>query len=95
MGGPVRVLRLLEYTYENQELADADMARWGTPANGTRTGLAGQQVIRSSVIVDFGPQPRFGHTLNDCLLNGCEMHAHLFNKSNGFKAPEVLTEGLV
>ena len=32
----VRVLRLLEYVYPNHEGAEADMARWSMPANGTK-----------------------------------------------------------
>lgn len=32
----VRVLRLLEYTFSDQETADQHMASWGMPANGVK-----------------------------------------------------------
>jgi hypothetical protein len=36
----VRVLRLLEYTYPNQETADLDMAQWGVPPIGAHKGAS-------------------------------------------------------
>lgn len=36
---PIRVLRLLEYTYPSVERMEQDMGNWTIPANGTyRTG---------------------------------------------------------
>lgn len=34
----VRVIRVLEYDYPDQDTAEADMARWGVPPNGVRHG---------------------------------------------------------
>lgn len=34
--GKIRVLRLLEYTYDSVETMEADMAHWTIPANGAR-----------------------------------------------------------
>lgn len=51
----VRVLRLLEYTYEDQEGADADKMRWGVPANGAYeggvSGYRGRQKVQSSPVL--------------------------------------------
>lgn len=34
----VRVIRVLEYDYPDQETCEKDMARWGVPPNGVRHG---------------------------------------------------------
>lgn len=57
----VRILRLLEYTYENQEAADRDKMRWGVPPGGAFEGNVkryeghtptdySKVIIRSSII---------------------------------------------
>lgn len=52
----VRVLRLLEYVYPNQETAEADMANWGVQTSreggppSIRNRNTGPYVIRSAVI---------------------------------------------
>jgi len=50
----IRVLRLIEYVYENQAYADADQARWQMPAIGWRR--MGHMTIRSTVLtnLDYG-----------------------------------------
>lgn len=37
----VRVIRVLEYDYPDQDTAEADMANWGMPPNGVRYGFGG------------------------------------------------------
>ena len=46
---PVRVTRILEYTYVDAEEAWADMDRWAVPANGA-TNFNRRTQIRSAVI---------------------------------------------
>lgn len=47
----IRVLRLLEYVYEDFEAAEADQARWYVPATGVRSiGLGKGNTIRSAVL---------------------------------------------
>ena len=48
----VRVLRLIEYTYDTPQRAEEDMAKWQMPANGTRY-LGGGKVLRSAIITDL------------------------------------------
>jgi hypothetical protein len=45
MTNRVRVIRVLEYDYPDQETAERDMARWGVPPNGVRSGW-GQPNVR-------------------------------------------------
>jgi hypothetical protein len=47
----IRVLRLLEYVYDNQARADEDQARWQTPAAGSF--IASGMMIRSAIITDL------------------------------------------
>lgn len=51
----IRVLRLLEYTFETNEQAEKHMSNFGVPANGTHyiNGRDGVLKIRSAIIVDF------------------------------------------
>jgi hypothetical protein len=51
----IRVLRLLEYTYDTNERAADDMGRWGVPANGAvhHGGRSGGMTIRSAVITEL------------------------------------------
>jgi hypothetical protein len=54
----IRVLRLIEYTYPDNETAEADMQRWGVPANGSKKwGKHDDKVIRSTIIIDLDPEP--------------------------------------
>lgn len=62
----VRVLRLLEYTYPDQEAADRDMANWGVPPVGARehgqrkphSNGMNRMMIRSAIIQQpFEPEP--------------------------------------
>ena len=47
----VRVIRLLEYTYDSFESAERDMQNWHVPASGSVVLLNGSEVVRSSVII--------------------------------------------
>lgn len=51
-GAPVRILRLLEYTYPDLAAAEEDMARWSAPANGVVAfrPTAPRRKIRSTII---------------------------------------------
>lgn len=50
----IRVLRLLEYTYPDNQSAEDDMGRWGVPANGSKKwGVHDAKVIRSAIITDL------------------------------------------
>lgn len=54
----IRVLRLLEYTFENPADAEAHMSRLVVPANGTSRLPSGHPnlngiTIRSAIITDF------------------------------------------
>lgn len=71
----VKVIRILEYTYEDQETADRDMMRWGVPPTGAFEGgvrrfegrkptHAGSVTIRSAVI-----QYPFGEELTEAKVN--------------------------
>jgi hypothetical protein len=51
----IRVLRIMEYEYEDNERAKQDMARWQIPANGSKR--QGGMVIRSAIIIDLNSQP--------------------------------------
>jgi hypothetical protein len=44
----VRVIRVLEYDYPDQATAEADMARWGVPPNGVRSGWGYPDGLRGS-----------------------------------------------
>jgi len=44
----VRVIRVLEYDYPDQATAEADMARWGVPANGVRRGWGYPDKLRGA-----------------------------------------------
>jgi hypothetical protein len=47
----IRVVRIMEYEYETQEQADADMARWQVPAIGNKKfGTAGP-LIKSTILL--------------------------------------------
>ena len=48
----VRVLRLLEYTFDTPEDAEKHMSNFGVPANGISNRGIGM-VIRSSIIIDL------------------------------------------
>lgn len=50
----IRILRLLEYTYEDNERAEEDIGRWQIPAIGT--SRHGNMTIRSAIITDFNYQ---------------------------------------
>lgn len=51
----IRVLRIIEYTYDNNQRAEEDMARWQVPAIGTRRH--GNMTIRSTIITDLNFDP--------------------------------------
>jgi hypothetical protein len=54
---PTRILRLLEYVYEDAKTAEADMARWQMPAIGTKR--IGFMSIKSTILTDLnfeGPE---------------------------------------
>jgi hypothetical protein len=48
---PVRILRLLEYVYEDAEMAETDMTRWQMPAIGTKR--IGYMSIKSTILADL------------------------------------------
>lgn len=48
---PIRVIRIMEYIYVNQEEFETDSARWFVPPMGSRTNLAGNTTIRSSMML--------------------------------------------
>jgi hypothetical protein len=50
----IRVLRVLEYDYSDNEAAQVNMEKWAVPANGARD--FGRVVIRSAVIIDLDPE---------------------------------------
>jgi hypothetical protein len=55
----IRVTRILEYTYEDNETAEQDMGRWYIPANGTRIVGVPTNVksIRSATFINlFAPK---------------------------------------
>lgn len=47
MNKRIRVLRVLEYTYDTVESMEHDMERWQIPANGSKTP-GSRQVIKSA-----------------------------------------------
>lgn len=47
----IRVLRLIEYTYDDAEMAEKDMSRWNLPAVGIRRH--GPNVVRSTILTDL------------------------------------------
>lgn len=57
----IRVLRLLEYEYENENHAKMSMENWGVPATGVVR--FGSTVIKSATLTDLDSQEgsiRFG-----------------------------------
>lgn len=53
----IRVTRLMEYTFKDMEEAEANMARWAVPPNGTHNfgqGTKKHLVVRSAIIIDTG-----------------------------------------
>jgi hypothetical protein len=51
----IRVLRLIEYTYEDNTRAEEDMARWQIPPIGSRRH--GNMTLRSTIITDLNYEP--------------------------------------
>lgn len=53
----IRVLRLLEYEFENNETAERHLRSLGVPANGsTSFGIkAGMFIVRSAIITNLNP----------------------------------------
>ena len=47
----IRILRIMEYTYEDNDRAEEDMARWQMPSVGTRRH--GNMTIKSAIITDL------------------------------------------
>lgn len=47
----IRILRLLEYIYEDNESAEKDQALWQVPAIGTQRH--GNMVIKSTILTDL------------------------------------------
>jgi hypothetical protein len=47
----VRILRLMEYTYPDNERAERDMMRWAIPPIGGR--LHGDMTIRSTILTNL------------------------------------------
>lgn len=47
----IRVLRLIEYTYETPERAEEDMGKWQLPASGS--SAFGGLVVKSAIITDL------------------------------------------
>lgn len=52
----IRVLRLMEYTYDTPEEAQRDMDRWMVPANGSKV-VATRGTIRSTIITNLDHTP--------------------------------------
>jgi hypothetical protein len=53
----IRILRLIEYTYVDNEDADEDMNNWQIPPIGGKS-FGGQKIIRSTILtdLDFGKE---------------------------------------
>jgi hypothetical protein len=49
----VRVLRLIEYVYEDAETAEKDMANWNAPAIGSVPRVGPNKRIRSTILTDL------------------------------------------
>lgn len=50
----IRILRILEYTFQTPEQAQENMDHWGVPPNGTKCfGKHDENTIKSAVIVDM------------------------------------------
>lgn len=49
----IKVLRLLEYEFDDYEVAEANMANWAVPANGIKNfGRGGRsRVVRSTILI--------------------------------------------
>ncbi len=47
----IRILRLLEYVYEDSERAEKDMELWQVPAIGTQRH--GNMIIKSTILADL------------------------------------------
>jgi hypothetical protein len=52
----IRVLRLMEYIYPDNETAQDDMGRWGMPAIGNKELGVGKS-IRSTILTDLSFTP--------------------------------------
>lgn len=53
----IRVLRVIEYTYDDAEDAERDMGHWKLAANGTMMVSGRSIVIKSAIITDLDFQP--------------------------------------
>jgi len=69
----VRVLRLLEYTYDNNVRAEEDMARWQVPPIGTRRH--GDMTVRSAIITDLNFEGNLSESQVD--LDNVESEHHV------------------
>lgn len=49
----IRILRIIEYIYEDEETAEDDMSRWNAPAIGIIPRLNSKKRIRSTIIQDL------------------------------------------
>lgn len=51
----IRILRIMEYVYEDNARAEEDMARWQVPPIGT--SCHGNMTIKSTIITDLNFNP--------------------------------------
>jgi hypothetical protein len=51
----IRILRIIEYTYADNQRAEEDMQRWQVPPIGSRRH--GNMTIRSTIITDLNFKP--------------------------------------
>lgn len=56
----IRVIRLLEYEFADNEVAERSMALWAVPQNGTRNfgTVSNPRIVRSATIVDLTFEPK-------------------------------------
>jgi len=48
----IRILRIIEYTYSDNETAEQDMAAWKHPSFGTKK-YGSSKTVKSTIIVDL------------------------------------------
>lgn len=60
----IRILRLIEYTYPDNQMAERDMGNWNFPGFGTKNFGLGT-VLRSTIITDLNYEPEVIDESND------------------------------
>ena len=72
----VRVLRLMEYIYDDQETAAADQGRWNMPAIGWHR--LGNMLIRSTILTDLNFGEEDPAAVAQAILDGGSSHSKNF-----------------